>query len=78
METVLVILSFVCVLIGVLGSVLPVLPGSPLSWLGLLLLKFTHFGTYNWWFLVVLLILVIGVQAMDYILPGYGSKNGRL
>ncbi len=75
METVLVILSFVCVLLGVVGSILPVIPGTPLSWVGLLILKFTDFGQYNWWFLVILLVLVIAVQLLDYVLPAYGTKK---
>lgn len=38
METILIILSLVCGIIGIAGSILPALPGPPLSYIGLLLL----------------------------------------
>ena len=40
LEPLLIGLSAILLLVGIVGSVLPVLPGPPLSWLGLLLLKF--------------------------------------
>ncbi|NCP06752.1 MAG: DUF456 domain-containing protein, partial [Flavobacteriales bacterium] len=41
MDIILVIISALFMVLGLLGSLLPVLPGPPLSWLGLLLLQFT-------------------------------------
>jgi len=37
----LVAFSIVLVLVGLVGCILPVIPGPPLAWLGLLLIKFT-------------------------------------
>lgn len=59
---------------GIAGCVLPVLPGPPLSYAGLLLLHFTgvaHFSTPQ---LVVGLLVVIGLQVADYVTPILGSK----
>ena len=48
MNTILIILAFACIIVGIIGSVLPVLPGVPLSYGGILLMHFTdkvHFST---------------------------------
>lgn len=50
MDIVLVIMGFLCVVLGVLGSILPALPGPPISWVGLLLLYLTDTVATNWWF----------------------------
>ena len=41
MEYFLLITGFVFMVVGILGSFLPVLPGPPISWAGLLLLYLT-------------------------------------
>ncbi|MBR2496932.1 MAG: DUF456 domain-containing protein [Parabacteroides sp.] len=59
---------------GMVGCFLPVLPGPPLSYLGLLLLHWTeqiHFSTTS---LLIWLLLVIVVQILDYISPVLGTK----
>ncbi|MEL4306988.1 DUF456 domain-containing protein [Joostella sp. CR20] len=75
MDIVLVILGFVCVLVGILGSFLPVLPGAPISWLGLLLLYLTKAIPNNWWLLGITLVVAIGVVVADYIIPVAGTKR---
>ncbi|MBE6318665.1 MAG: DUF456 domain-containing protein [Bacteroidales bacterium] len=70
----LLILSVACVVIGVLGCVIPVLPGPPLSYVGLLLLHFSDKYEVNTTTLLVLLVLVIIVSLLDYLIPMWGSK----
>ena len=41
MDIFLIIMAFVCLLTGIVGSIVPGLPGPPISWLGLLLAGFT-------------------------------------
>ena len=41
MSTVLIILAFLCLAIGIAGAVIPGLPGPPVSWVGLLLAALT-------------------------------------
>ena len=38
MDIILLILSFICVITGIFGSFMPVLPGPTISWVGVLLL----------------------------------------
>ena len=74
MDIILIILGIVCLLLGMVGCFLPVLPGPPLSYLGLLLLHWTeqiHFSTTS---LLIWLLLVIVVQILDYISPVLGTK----
>jgi uncharacterized protein YqgC (DUF456 family) len=53
-------------------SILPVIPGPPLSWAGLLLLHWTRFAQFSATFLLVMACLAIAVTVLDYIIPGLG------
>lgn len=75
MDTFLLILSFCCMLIGLLGSVLPVLPGPGISWLGLVLLYFTNTVPANYWILGITLVLTLVISYLDYIIPAKGTKH---
>ena len=75
MDFFLVVLGFVLMLVGILGSFLPVLPGPPVSWIGLLLLYCTKVIPMNWTFLGVTLAIAILVFALDYIIPAMGTKK---
>lgn len=75
MDILLTILGFVFMLVGILGSFLPVLPGPPLSWVGLLLLYLTTAVENNWWVLGITLVIALGIVALDYIIPAMGTKK---
>lgn len=75
MDIVLLIGGFLLMLLGILGSFLPVLPGPPVSWLGLFLLSLTKAVPDDWWFLGITLFVAILVFAMDYIIPAMGTKK---
>ncbi|WP_335966279.1 DUF456 domain-containing protein [Galbibacter sp. PAP.153] len=75
MDILLVVLGFACIIIGILGSFLPVLPGAPISWIGLLLLYLTKAVPNNWWLLGITLVVAIGVVVLDYIIPIAGTKR---
>lgn len=75
MDIVLLLLGFVFMLVGILGSFLPVLPGPPLSWIGLLLLYLTKAVPNNWWVLGITLAIALIVFALDYVIPAMGTKK---
>ncbi len=75
MDILLLILGFILMLIGILGSFLPVLPGPPVSWLGLLLLILTKAVPNDWWFLGITAVVALVVFALDYIIPAMGTKK---
>ncbi len=62
-------------LAGIIGCVVPVLPGPPLSYAGLLLLHFTRFGHFSISFLLIFAGIAILVTVLDYIVPILGTKK---
>ncbi|WP_108425014.1 DUF456 domain-containing protein [Flagellimonas amoyensis] len=75
MDIVLLILGFLLMLVGILGSFLPVLPGPPLSWVGLLLLYLTKAVPDNWWVLGITLVITLTITVLDYVIPAMGTKR---
>lgn len=75
MDIALLIIGFVLMLVGILGSFLPVLPGPPVSWVGLLLLHLTDAVPQNWTFLGITAAVAVAVFALDYIIPAMGTKK---
>lgn len=75
MDIILVILGLICCIVGLFGSFLPALPGTPISWLGLLSLYLTDFVENNYWILGFTLLLTIVVSILDYIIPSEGTKK---
>lgn len=75
MEYFLLITGFACMLIGIIGSFLPILPGPPISWLGILLLYLSPGMQKNYWIIVITLIIALLVTILDYIIPAKGTKR---
>ena len=75
MDILLIVLGAICLLLGLIGCVAPVLPGVPLSYLGLLLLHFTDRVQFSWQFLVVWGVVVVVIQILDYFIPAWGTKK---
>lgn len=75
MDIALLLVGFLLMLIGILGSFLPVLPGPPLSWVGLLLLHLTKAVPENWWLLGITLVIALTVTVLDYVIPAAGTKK---
>ncbi|MGB6152159.1 MAG: DUF456 domain-containing protein [Pricia sp.] len=75
MDLALLILGFVLMIVGILGSFLPVLPGPPISWVGLLLLHLTSAIPQNWMFLGITAAVALLVLALDYVIPAMGTKK---
>lgn len=75
MDIILILLGFLLMLAGILGSILPALPGPPLSWLGLLLLYLTSIVPDNWWMLGITGAIALLVAILDYIIPAAGTRR---
>lgn len=75
MDIVLLLLGFVLMFVGILGSFLPVLPGPPISWLGLLLLYLTKAVPDNWWILGITFVIAMAITILDYVVPAMGTKR---
>lgn len=75
MDYVLIGFGVIFIISGILGCVLPVIPGPPLSYIGLLLLHFTERYQFTPKFLVIWAIITLVVYLLDYIIPAWGTKK---
>jgi hypothetical protein len=76
MVHVLEILGLLLALAGLVGCILPVIPGLPLSYAALLLLSVArHWEPFSPLFLVGMAALVVIVSALDYVVPALGAKK---
>lgn len=80
METLIIILAIFAGIIGIAGSILPGLPGTPVSWVGMLILYIWGNGTnaagepMSTATLLVWGLVVVIVSVIDYIVPMYFTK----
>ena len=75
LDTVLIIISGVCLTAGIIGCVLPVLPGPVLSYAGILILQLSSIHPFTATFLIIYAILVALAAVLDYVIPVYGTKK---
>ena len=77
LETIAIIFGAVFVFLGIAGCVLPLLPGPPLSFIGLLLLALVnHFlPPLTPTFIIVMAVITIAVTLGDYLIPLWGAKK---
>ena len=80
METAIIILAILAGVTGLAGSILPGLPGTPVSWVGMLLLYIWGTGTngagapMSLTTLIVWGVVVVIVSVIDYVVPMYFTK----
>jgi uncharacterized protein YqgC (DUF456 family) len=75
MDYVLIIMGFVCILTGVIGSVVPALPGPPISWVGLLLVGLSPWVENSTALLVITGVIALIITVLDYIIPSLSTKH---
>jgi len=75
MDLVLFIVAGLLILLGAIGSLLPVLPGPPLAWSGILFVHFSSSVQFTAKFLVITAIVMIIVTVLDYFIPIWGTKR---
>ena len=74
MEILIIIGIVILLLLGVIGSVIPALPGPPLSYIALLLSHF-FINSLDGDFLLWIGVVVVLVTILDYYLQIYGVKK---
>lgn len=74
-DILLVIIGIILIGLGLAGCILPIIPGPPLSFGGLLVLHFTKFADFSSEFLIFFAFLAIAVTVLDYIVPVWGTKK---
>ncbi len=75
MDYVLIFVAGILIVLGLLGCILPVIPGPPLSFGGLLILHYTRWGLIDSKILLWLGIAAAVATILDYILPVWATKK---
>ena len=75
MDILLVVLAFALMAIGLLGAIIPGIPGPPLSYAGLLVLQWSGHGGFSTVFLLVWAGIAAVVTIIDYILPSFLTRR---
>ena len=75
MDIAIVILGALLVIVGLLGTFIPMLPGTPISYAGLLLLLLIPGCTLTWKFFLVWGIIVVVLQVLNYVIPIWGVNK---
>jgi uncharacterized protein YqgC (DUF456 family) len=75
MDIALLVFAAILTILGVIGNIIPIIPGTPFNYIALLVLHFVRGGeVFSTTFLIVFGILTAISLAMDYILPILGAK----
>ena len=69
------IIAVIIGLVGLVGCFLPVLPGPPISWVGLLLAKLSTFVPVSSTVLVVTAVAAGIITVLDYVVPSASTKR---
>lgn len=73
---ILIIVSVICLLLGLIGCIAPAIPGPPLSFLALILLEIATDGqAFTTSQLIFWGIVTIIVSVIDYVIPIVGAKK---
>lgn len=75
MDIVLVFFGVIFMVLGIIGSFIPILPGPLTSWIGLLLIHLTEAIPFHHALIGVTLIVAILINVLDYIIPALGTKK---
>ncbi len=74
MEYLLLTLGILCLIIGIAGCIIPMIPGTPIAYIGMLCFQFTDCIEFSTASLIIWGIVVILSIVLDYIVPSIGAK----
>lgn len=74
-DYILLILGIIVMILGIIGCLVPVLPGPPLSFIGMILLHLTRFGQFSTPALITFGAIAATVTIFDFIVPVWGTKR---
>ena len=74
MDLLLIIISGVIIILGIIGSFMPILPGPLTSWFGLFILNLISSIEIENTLLIITFIIAVTIFILDSLIPIYGSK----
>ena len=75
MEVAFIIIGVLCIIIGLIGCFVPVLPGPPVAYISLLLLQIGPEVPFSFKFMLIMTGIVAVVTLLDYVIPALGTKK---
>ena len=75
MDIFLIVTGIVLLLAGIVGCIIPFLPGPPLAYASLILLQLSSYQPFSGKFLVIWGLLTAAVVLADYYIPIWGTKK---
>jgi uncharacterized protein YqgC (DUF456 family) len=75
MEILIIIGGVILIVLGLIGCIIPALPGPPLAYLSLLLLQFLDPPRFTLKFLLIWAAVTLVVVLLDYFVPAAGAKR---
>lgn len=74
MEYLLITVGILCLIVGLVGCIVPMIPGPPIAYAGMVCLHFTDAVSFSTTALVLWGIVVAVTVVLDYVIPVLGSK----
>ena len=74
MDNLLIIIGFILSIVGVVGCIVPGIPGPPLNFAAIILLKIAFPDQVSWIVLILFGIITLAVTILDYAIPMIGGK----
>jgi hypothetical protein len=71
----LLVIAFLFLIIGIIGCIVPGLPGTPIAYAGLWIAQATDRVDFSWQMLLVWGIVTIVISVLDYVVPAWGTKR---
>jgi uncharacterized protein YqgC (DUF456 family) len=73
---ILIILAVICLIIGIVGCIVPGIAGPPFSYASLILLSIAkRWEPFSAKFLIIMAVVTVIVTVLDYLLPAAGAKK---
>ena len=74
-DYILLIIGILLMILGIIGCLVPVLPGPPFSFIGLILLHLSRFGQFSNTTLIILGAIAVVITILDFIVPVWGTRK---
>lgn len=75
MDIALLVLAGVLMVVGIIGCIVPGLPGTPIAYAGLWIAQATERVDFSWQTLLIWGIVTVVVSVLDYVVPAWGTKQ---
>jgi len=71
-----IVLGFLLSLLGLIGCIIPAIPGTPLNFAALILMSLAKdWEPYSTTFLIIMAVITVAVSILDNVIPAWGAKK---